>query len=317
METSRHAEPCGSNQAPLEQKVGVLLSRRAFCLVAACVAFLTLTADSCTPTDPPPIAGITIDTIAGLSTTIQKLNEMPRPVTTRVVFDKIPASDYTTAVNQLDPVTQIMGELVDSSDMNTYTTSAYVARANQYLTTLGGTVDIWEFGNEVNGNWTGSYANVAAKIDGAYGVFQNDVTALTLYYNPNNCDGPGELTPLEFTDQYVSARIKAGVDYVLLSYFETQCDNYRVPVSVVTALVDQLHVRYPNAKVGFGELGLPNKVTSATLANAESIMAYYYALDVPRDFYIGGYFWWYGKSDVLASGALLNQQFKDAIQTMP
>jgi hypothetical protein len=49
-----------------------------------------------------------------------------------------------------------MGELVDSSDMILYTLQQYHGRTAQYLSTLGSKIDIWEVGNEVNGNWTGT-----------------------------------------------------------------------------------------------------------------------------------------------------------------
>lgn len=294
------------------------MSRRAFSFVAVC-AFLIGTAQSCGPTPATPIAGITIDSISGLSTTIQKLNEMPRQVTTRVVFDEVPASDYTTALNQLDPVTPIMGELLDSAYVKQISTAGYITRTKSYLATLGDRVDIWEIGNEANGNWLGPYSSVAAKIDGAFGVIDGAgrTTALTLYYNPNGVDGPGELTPLEFTDRYVTARMKAGLDYVWLSYYETQFNNYRPSPAVLTTLFEQLHARYPNAQLGFGEIGLPHKVSNATLTQANGIMAYYYAVDPGLPYYVTGCFWWYGKQDVLSSGAPLNSQFKTAIQTMP
>lgn len=62
----------------------------------------------------------------------------------------------------------------------TYTTQAYLARMDEYLQTVGSHVDIWEIGNEINGEWLGDTATVAAKMSGAYdkAVAANRTTAL-------------------------------------------------------------------------------------------------------------------------------------------
>ena len=36
------------------------------------------------------------------------------------------------------------------------------------MSRLGTSVDLWEIGNEVNGNWTGRYSTVEAKLTDAY-----------------------------------------------------------------------------------------------------------------------------------------------------
>ena len=41
---------------------------------------------------------------------------------------------------------------------------AFQSRVQSYLATLGASVGIWEIGNEVNGNWTGTCATGAAKL---------------------------------------------------------------------------------------------------------------------------------------------------------
>ena len=45
---------------------------------------------------------------------------------------------------------------------------AHDDRTAQYLSALGNQVDMWEIGNEVNGNWTGAYSDVSAKIYDAW-----------------------------------------------------------------------------------------------------------------------------------------------------
>jgi hypothetical protein len=46
------------------------------------------------------------------------------------------------------------------------------------------------------------------------------------------------------------------------------------------------------------EIGFPNKVGSNT-SIAESMVNYYYGLNISTPGYIGGYFWWYYYEDML------------------
>ncbi|MGA7863212.1 MAG: hypothetical protein WCA23_04325, partial [Stellaceae bacterium] len=133
--------------------------------------------------------------------------------TTRIVFDygQVPSA-YTSAVSRIEPVSYIMGELVDSSDMTRHTRQQYHDRTAQYLSALGNQVDIWEISNEVNGKWTGEYSGVSAKI---YDVWQQvhaagKRTELTLWYDAGCGNGPSELNPIAFTNQHMPARSPSG-----------------------------------------------------------------------------------------------------------
>jgi len=247
---------------------------------------------------PRPLYGVTVDDVskpAMIADGLQHLPQMPQMPTTRIYFDvREPASSYTAAVNALHPVSYLMGELLDSSDETRIATSAFDTRVKSYLSTLGGNVDIWEIGNEVNGNWTGGYPTVEAKLTTAY----NDVsaaggrTALTLYYNTRCGDGPAELDPLAFSRAYVPTAVRNGLDYVLLSYYEDNCNGLRPSAATWTAYFQQLHALYPNAMLGFGEVGLNNPVKASNLSSAEALMSYYYGLSINLPYYVGGYFWW-------------------------
>src|ERR1019366_8832887 len=65
---------------------------------------------------------------------------------------------------------------------------------------------------------------------------------------------PGELSPLAFSRTYVSPAVRAGLDYVLLSYYEGDCRGVRPSAATWTAYFQQLHALYPNALLGFGEI---------------------------------------------------------------
>ncbi len=274
---------------------------------------LSTHAASAAPRDLPtgPIYGVTIDDIANISSVVSDAAAMPFMSTTRVYLDPTEsATYYKLALQQLAPHSYVMAEILDSSDMTSITTSAEQTRVGSLLSTLGSTVDVWEVGNEVNGNWTGPYRTGAQTLVNTYHQVAADGyrSALTLYENswaPNNCeDGTSELTPQQYSSRYVPASVRDGIDYVLLSWYPTQCSGLsgNVPVSTITAELQGLHTLYPNALIGFGELGLPNRTKSSTEAQAESIMAYYYGLAIREPYYIGGYFWWYWDEDLSLSG---------------
>jgi hypothetical protein len=266
-----------------------------------------------------PIWGVTVDRTSHLSETIAALQALPERPTTRIYYAAgESASRYLSAVQQIGRVSNVMGELLDSSEERKVSVAAFQARVSSYINTLGATSEIWEIGNEVNGNWTGPYQAVSERIGEAF----DDVTAaggqsaLTLYANnfgPENCgDGTSELTPIQFTQRYVPARVAAGLDYVLLSYYPTQCGG-REPSSLeVTLALEALHALYPHAKLGFGEVGLPRKATKRTTAPAKQIMHWAYSLNPGLSYYVGGYFWWYGAEDALRTKGELRGSLQEA-----
>lgn len=268
-------------------------------------------ADTATRT---PLWGVTVDRITQLESLTGTLATLPVRPTTRVYFDvREPAAYYAQALGKMQHVSSIMGELLDSSNEKTISIAAFQSRTESYVRALGGQVDIWEIGNEVNGNWTGSYRAVAAKLTAAYDdvVAAGGTTALTLYANnfgPDNCgDGPAELTPLQFSRQYVPSRVAGGLDYVLVSYYPSQCGGREPTSEELAGYLQQLHGVYPNAAMGLGEVGLPRPVSRSSLAKAKQIMKWAYSLQPALPYYVGGYFWWYGAEDALHPGApLLN-----------
>jgi hypothetical protein len=52
-------------------------------------------------------------------------------------------------------------------------------------------------------------------------------SALTLYYNIGCGDGSAELSPVAFSQKYVPAAVRDGLNYVLLSYYEDDCSSIR------------------------------------------------------------------------------------------
>ncbi|QQR52680.1 hypothetical protein IPG36_00955 [bacterium] len=251
---------------------------------------------------PDPLYGVTADDVSNTAAIIASSQHFSHLPTTRIVFDEnTTPSDYTTAVNALQPYTYLLGELSDSEYMAAQTVQQYHDRTASFLAAFGTKIDIWEIGNEVNGDWTGPYTDVAAKITDAYHqvAAAGKRSELTLWYNPGCAGSARELDPVSFANQYLPSDVKSGLTYVTNSYYETQCNNYRPTAAVVTTLMQQLHAIFPNSKLGFGEIGLPNPATANTLSKAQDIANYYYSLNINLPYYIGGYFYWYYAEDAL------------------
>jgi hypothetical protein len=261
---------------------------------------------------PRPLFGVTVDSINGIGAVVAAERTLPDRPTTRVYMSiHEPASYYAHAVVQLDSAGTVMGELLDSSDARHIGVAAFQRRVESYLSVLGPTVGIWEVGNEVNGDWTGSYASGAAKLQEAY----DDVavtaapTALTLFaneYGPDHCgDGDAEPTPVQYSEGHVSPAVRDGLTYVLESYYPTQCDDVFPTDAQVSSEMEQLRTLYPHALLGFGEVGLPLPARTRTLATAERVMSWAYGLDPQVPGYVGGYFWWYAREDAFVGNAPL------------
>lgn len=233
--------------------------------------------------------------VAGAFSTLVAGHPMPM---TRIVFDRgVPRSAYVPVVQRLQPTSYLMGELVDSSVMKYYTQFAYKVRTKNFLATFGNSVDLWEVGNEVNGEWTGKTSAVVAKVSNAFDQVKaaGRHTALTLYYNPN-CWTQPDHEMFTWAQAQLPARVKQGVDVVLISYYEDDCNSYQPSQQQWQQVFDQLHSIFPNSALGFGETGTHS---DASVAHKQDTMQRYYGLHITGDNYIGGYFWWYYAEDCL------------------
>ncbi len=248
---------------------------------------------------PGPLWGVTLDDVSDLAPMVASLKALPTRPIARVVFDpKTTPDDYADAVSALHPVSYLMGELVDSSAAKSYSVASYRQRAADFVNAFGRQVDLWEVGNEVNGEWVGKTSQEVAKINAAYQVVTDagGRTALTFYYNPN-CWEKKTNEMFTWAQANVSAAMKAGLDYVFISYYPEDCNNYWPSQSGWQSVFDQLHQMFPNAQLGFGESGNSNDRDSVTQKVA--LLDRYYQLQIQGDNYVGGYFWWYYVEDAL------------------
>lgn len=169
---------------------------------------------------------------------------------------------YYDAIVQLRPYASIMGELIDSSAVyrchyDPSPVRTYEARTTAYVEGLKDVVDVWEIGNEINGEWVGwlgeswrgpnitveqmadvrnrTVSGLAATYRTLKQIKPDALTALTFYYNSDtvnhgwtddekfNADGVlvkygHYYDMLEWAGSY--RRQLPDVDYVFLSYYE-------------------------------------------------------------------------------------------------
>ncbi|MDB5869473.1 MAG: putative transrane protein [Polaromonas sp.] len=241
---------------------------------------------------PTPLYGVTVDDVSGLDSITQSLSRLAKKPTTRIVFDEfVDPGYYRNPAVQINKVSYVMGEVLDSFYMPQYSVPAYVDRTRQYLAALSDVVDIWEIGNEINGEWLGNNADVVAKMTGAYDLVKSQAktTALTLYYN-QGCWERSSNEMFRWTDTNVPYRMKQGLDYVFISYYEDDCNGLKPDWQ---AVFQKLSVMFPNSKIGFGEVGTAKKTNKA------AYLTRYYTMKITAPRYVGGHFWWYYRQDMV------------------
>ncbi len=262
----------------------------------------------------------------------------------RVVFDEgidrvfraggLDAASYVAPVGNISTHALVMGELLDSLYVPDYDLAQYRSRACEYRATLGHLVDVWELGNEVNGEWLGD--GVLEKLAAATEVFAADAAAfeaacpgfrlraderpferaLTFYYNgpfaggvatSDNCWSVASHAMERWVDDHFAAagavgteRIGPHLDLVLVSYYEDDCDGIQPDW---TPVFEHLGAVFPAAALGFGECG-----TEDAASKVAYVERYYRGMDLPDPEYanmhlahprfVGGYFWWYFSEDL-------------------
>jgi hypothetical protein len=202
-------------------------------------------------------------------------------------------SDYQKTLENVASAAFVMGEILDSAYVVNYSVAEYIERTNEYLNRFAGIVDIWEIGNEVNGDWLGVTADVVDKIEGAYAAVKARglTTALNFYYNKSCFYDKPEHEMFTWVETNISTEMRNNLDYVFFSYYEDDCEGVVHTEEEWQVVFDNLHALFPNAKLGFGEVGTENANKKAEQ------MQRYYSLDIKGDYYVGGHFWWYYRQD--------------------
>jgi len=241
---------------------------------------------------PQKIFGITLDSVDETSVILDAVGNLSKMPMSRIVFDEWrPAREYRFPLEQLFSKSYVMGELLDSYYFSHYNLSQYKARTRDYLKVLATKVDLWEVGNEINGEWLGKTSDVVAKMTAAFDIVKarGGRTALTLYYNPNCWAKPGN-EMFKWTKTNIPERMKTGLDYVFVSYYEEDCNNFQPDWQSV---MNQVSDMFPNSKVGIGECG------TRDLSKKEALLKQYYSMKLTTPSFVGGYFWWYFNQDMV------------------
>ena len=252
------------------------------------------------PTPPPPtlasaslLAGVTTDDpTVRTADQVEALASLPRRAMARVVLDVgTPPSDYVASIAELAKVADIMAQPVDSSAMLRLTVAGVRTRMEQFMAALGASVSVWEVGNEINGNWVG--ADPVFKVEAMFDAARNAGrrTALTLYYEKPAVPG-FDMLPWVDVNIPPGHRLRSGLDYVFVSYYEDQNSGHRLTQAELDTIFEGLARRFPNAKLGIGEFGWGNSIPSSDSARAELIRRYYgYRVPSVPNYVAGGFYW--------------------------
>jgi hypothetical protein len=282
---------------------------------------------------PGPIHGVTVDDkndirdgtfLAKLLDSLRHLSVKP---TARIVYAPgkkngyFPANSYLDATKQIKSVGYVFGQPVDSFYMRCFTPAEHLNRFKEYVTTLGTLVDIWEVGNEINGEWLSgntkrcspkasvnstSQTDVVTKMTETFDYLksQGKVTALTLYYN-TPCRRPAPNEMFKWADTNIPDRMKTGLDYLLVSYYEVDCRGYKPDWQQVFS---QLATMFPNSKLGISEFGWSDKRKSDPII--KDLLRRHYAIHPSVSNWVGGGFYWEFAIDMVpydpTSGSLWN-----------
>jgi hypothetical protein len=198
-------------------------------------------------------------------------------------------SDYARSLPAIRRVSGVMAELGDSSEVKRVSLPAYTRFVRRLVRAYARQVDVWEIGNEVNGEWVGTPAQELARVRAANAIVRRagGRTAITLYYNPHCWQRrSNEL----FT--WLAHHELPHVDDVLLSYYPKDCNGYWPTSAAWQRVFDRLHARFPHARLMFGESGL----------GGAALLRRYFAVSIAGDDFAGGYFWWQWAEDGVPKG---------------
>ncbi|WLT33099.1 hypothetical protein [Geothrix sp. PMB-07] len=228
---------------------------------------------------------------------IEALKALPHRTTLRVVFDPPAeghptATDYVPATQALATAAEIMGLPLDSSAMASMDLPTVRRRIAEYLEALSPFVAIWEVGNEVNGNWLGS--EVVPKVEAMFDAVTaaGKPSAITFYYEVAPPKGHG-LLPWIDANFPKGHRLRKGVSLVLVSYYEDQNQGHRLTPKELGRLFRGLAVRFPKARLAFGEFGWGGGIPAA-FSTRSDLLRRMYGYRVPSvPAFVGGGFYWH------------------------
>ena len=262
---------------------------------------------------PVPWRGITADSVVQLPALVAAVRAHRAAPMVRIVMDPgTQPGDYATAISQLRPHAYILAELIDSAAMASTSLVGVRRRAHAFATAFAGQVDVWEIGNELNGEWVGSSpdainAKVQVALDEVAAVHGRTAITLNYWSGPDCYARPWE--PTLVYARTMPAALRSRIDVVLLSIYETACDPAQRPgAAQIGTMLARLGVLFPNARLGIGEVGAQRVAdglaADPTLAEKQRVARTYYGMQADRATrlgprFVGGFFWWYYVQDAV------------------
>lgn len=227
----------------------------------------------------------------------------------RLVFDlEQPPESYRAAVDAAHAAgVRVLGQFLDSSDMAAVTPAEYEARVRAYLAALPD-LDMWEVGNEINGNWLGPDAGAkAAAAARLVKATTGTRTMLTLYWQLG--EDTAEASMFTWLDAELSPEFLADLDEVSVSIWVEEHPMGAAFDRVFATLA----ARLPGVRLLVGELGYGNDdlelrwwwgdPDDPTGAARAAVAADLFGAALDRPWLAGGY-WWYYEADAYPVNAL-------------
>jgi hypothetical protein len=291
---------------------------------AACRLLLLLAALAVTTgagaTGSGQIYGVTLDNDAGIShadlaAQTAALAALPRRPVARIVADiGTRPVDFAESLPAVHRVADVVLELGDSSEVKGVAPAAYGAWARALTTRYAPDVDIWEIGNEVNGEWAGTPVEETARIALATSAVRaiGGQTMLTLYYNPGCWEKRGSELFTWLAAGHLPRDLARSLDYVTISYYPGDCNGYWPSAAGWQRVFDRLHARFPRSKLGFGEAGTSSKAPGA--AARLELWRRYVAVQIRGDRYVGLGLWWTWAEDAVPATGAFWRGFADSLR---
>jgi hypothetical protein len=242
------------------------------------------------------IWGVTVTDPWETDAVVEALERMPRRMMARVVFDEsVAARKYVEHVAAIHRVADVMGEILDSQYVRAVDVRTYIRRTAVYLDVMGDEVDVWEIGNEINGEWLGRTKDVVAKMKGAYELVKarHKRAALTFHLS-TGCHSDPRHEMFRWAQANVPESMKEGLDYVFVSYYEDRC---KTPPPDWQTIFIRLGKMFPRARLGIGECGF--SVSQPEDPQKAAYLRRVYGMRVRAPRFVGGFFYWQFNSDMV------------------